>query len=456
MGGCILTKLLAGKQTTVIPGIGMNWGRWLPPVLLSGFLAGILSLGPSRAQTPPPSAPERKSNRGVLYASAGPELTQYDLDAKDVLLVKRTTIRLPANIQYAWPHPSRKYFYVAWSDGGASTAPPGTATVPRGKLHGVSVFRINPQSGALEPIGQPISLVSRPIHMSVDISGTHVLIAYNDPSGITVHRLNGDGTIGALVDQPSMLDTGIYAHQIRVDASNKTAILVTRGNGPTKNKPEDRGAVKVFSYVDGVLKDRASIAPNGGANFQPRHLDFHPSQPWVFVSLERQSKLEVYLMTKEGSLGAVPLFTKDSIADSTRKALRQNAGTIHIHPNGRFVYQANRSTVSDEAGKSIYGAGENSIAVYAINAQTGEPTLIQSADTRGAEPRTFALDPSARILVAANQTAIYERSVATPRTIPASLAVFRIRNDGKLDFVRKYDVDTSNGSLFWMGIVPLP
>ena len=40
--------------------------------------------------------------------------------------------------------------------------------------------------------------------------------------------------------------------------------------------------------------------------------------------------------------------------------------------------------------------------------------------------------------------------------IPASLAVFRIRNDGRLDFVRTYDVDTSTGRMFWMGIVPLP
>ncbi len=68
---------------------------------------------------------------------------------------------------------------------------------------------------------------------------------------------------------------------------------MTRGNGPTKDKPEDRGAVKVFSYSDGVLKNRASIAPNGGINFQPRHLDFHPSQPWIYSSLERQSKLQV-------------------------------------------------------------------------------------------------------------------------------------------------------------------
>ena len=435
------------------------------PLFISGILSGTLSLVLGQAQTPA-STPAHTSSRGVPYAAAGAELTQYNVDPEGAALVKRGSIRLPANVQYAWPHPSRKYFYVAWSDGGASAAAPGAAAVPHGKLHGVGAFSIDPHSGALQPIGQPVSLAARPIHMSVDISGTHVLIAYNDPSSVTVHRLNADGTIGALVNQPSKLDTGldtgIYAHQVRVDASNKTAILVTRGNGPTKDKPEDRGALKVFSYADGVLKNRASIAPNGGVNFQPRHLDFHPSQPWVFVSLERQSKLQVYQMTKDGSLGPLPLFTKDSIstkdngADPARKALRQNAGTLHVHPSGRFVYQANRSATVDASGKPVDAGGENSIAVYAINQQTGEPTLIQSVDTRGAEPRTFALDPSARILVAANQTAIFAGSGANAKMIPASLALFRIRTDGKLDFVRKYDVDTSTGSLFWMGIVPLP
>ena len=92
------------------------------------------------------------------------------------------------------------------------------------------------------------------------MSGTHVLIAYNDPTGVTVHRLNADGTIGVLVNQPSMLDTGIYAHEVRVDPSNKTAILVTRGNAPTKDTPEDRGALKVFSYVQPVLDGNRSAA----------------------------------------------------------------------------------------------------------------------------------------------------------------------------------------------------
>jgi 6-phosphogluconolactonase (cycloisomerase 2 family) len=185
-------------------------------------------------------------------------------------------------------------------------------------------------------------------------------------------------------------------------------------------------------------------------------LDFHPTQPWVFVSLERQSKLQVYQMTKDGSLSATPLYTKDSLGDPARKALRQNAGTIHIHPNGQFVYQANRSATVDGAGRPIDGGGDNSIAVYTIDQRNGEPKLIQNAGTHGAEPRTFALDPSARILVAANQTAIFGGSNTNAKIIPASLAVFRVRTDGKLDFIRKYDVDTSMGSLFWMGIVPLP
>src|SRR5262249_6882457 len=122
----------------------------------------------------------------------------------------------------------------------------------------------------------------------------------------------------------------------------------------------------------------------------------------------------------------------------------------------KFVYQATRSAGTGANGKPKLGGGENSIAVWAIHPQTREPTLLQNADTRGAQPRTFAVDPHARLLGARNQTAAVGGSGANAKTIPASLAVFRVRGDGKLDYVRKYDVDTSGGSLFWMGIVPLP
>jgi hypothetical protein len=41
------------------------------------------------------------------------------------------------------------------------------------------------------------------------------------------------------------------------------------------------------------------------------------------------------------------------------------------------------------------------------------------------------------------------------RTIPAGLSVFHIGNDGKLTFVRKYDIDVGGKTMFWMGMVQL-
>jgi hypothetical protein len=39
--------------------------------------------------------------------------------------------------------------------------------------------------------------------------------------------------------------------------------------------------------------------------------------------------------------------------------------------------------------------------------------------------------------------------------MPAGLSVFRIGDDGKLTFVRKYDIDVGGKTMFWMGMVQL-
>ncbi len=41
------------------------------------------------------------------------------------------------------------------------------------------------------------------------------------------------------------------------------------------------------------------------------------------------------------------------------------------------------------------------------------------------------------------------------RTVPAGLSVFPIGDDGKLTFVRKYDIDVGPKTMFWMGMVQL-
>jgi 6-phosphogluconolactonase len=392
--------------------------------------------------------PQSASGRVALYASVGPELTQYDVDVEAAALVRRGAVNLPANVHYAWPHASGRYLYVASSD-----SAPGAGSA--GDKHHVTAFRIDPATGGLTPHGEPIPLPTRPIHMTTDIPSDHLLVAFSNPSALRVYRVNPDATPDDEVRQPELIDAGIYGHQVRVSPDNRLAILVTRGHDAAAGKPEEPGALKIFQYKDGLLTDKVSVAPNGGYGFGPRHLDFHPSKPWVYVSLERQNKLDMFEIAN-GKLSAAPVFRKETLAEPGNIRGRQAAGTVHVHPNGRFVYAANRASSTVQVdGKSVFAGGENTFAVYEIDMRTGEPVPIQQVDTHGIHCRTFHIDPSGRMLVAAHIMALPVREGAAIRTVPASLAVFRIDDGGKLDFVRKYDVDVGSRTMFWIGMVPL-
>jgi 6-phosphogluconolactonase len=292
------------------------------------------------------------------------------------------------------------------------------------------------------------------VHLTLDANATHVLVAYNNPSGLSVHTLNADGTLGAEVKQPAPLESGIYAHQVRVHPSNKMVVMVTRGNAPAAGRPEDPGALKIFDYRDGVLSNRQSIAPNGGFGYQARHVDFHPTQPFMYLNLERQNQLQVYRIVNGETIEEKALFTKDTLENRSASKPAQATGAIHMHPNGKFVYVSNRASGTNMIdGKPVWEGGENSIGVFAINEKTGEPVRIQNADSGGMHPRTFTLDAVSSLLVAANQNTVTK---ADGTRVPASLAVFRIAADGKLSFLRKYNVETGQGGgLMWAGLLRL-
>ena len=156
-----------------------------------------------------------------------------------------------------------------------------------------------------------------------------------------------------------------------------------------------------MAFKDGVLSNLRKIQPNGGYGFGPRHLDFHPTKPWVYLSVERQNKLIVYKVQPDGDLVPEPLFTRETLADPDHRIPVQGAGPIHVHPNGKFVYLGNRSGVAtgieDVDGVKVFSAGESNIAAFAINQRTGEPIIIQHADIEAAHPRTFGLDSSGRM-----------------------------------------------------------
>ena len=116
-----------------------------------------MSLLASAVAAPKFAAAQSGPSKTVLYASVGPELAQYDVDIDGAALTRRGTVTLPANVQYVWPHASRRYLYVASSSSASGTG-------PAGDTHHVTAFRIDTASGTLTPHGNPIALPTRPIH----------------------------------------------------------------------------------------------------------------------------------------------------------------------------------------------------------------------------------------------------------------------------------------------------
>ncbi|MEI9805599.1 MAG: beta-propeller fold lactonase family protein [Pseudolabrys sp.] len=137
------------------------------------------------------------------------------------------------------------------------------------------------------------------------------------------------------------------------------ALLVTRGNDPVNGKLEDPGALKIYNYQKGVLTEQSSIAPNEGYGFGPRHLDIHADLPWVFVSLERQNKLYAFRTDEHDRIATEAAFKRETLADPDTVRPRQMAGAIHVHPNGRYLYLANRALgLTEYQGKKISADGE--------------------------------------------------------------------------------------------------
>jgi 6-phosphogluconolactonase len=382
--------------------------------------------------------------RVALYAAIGPRLAHYEVDVDGAALHERGAVTLPAGLQYAWPHRSREFLYTACSDGGPGR--PGTR-------HFLVAYRIA-ADGSLSPHGEPAALRARPVHLTLDADSRHALVVLL-PSGVSVHRLGADGAIGAEVPQRSPIRLGPTAHQILVAPSGTQAMLPVRGNDAAAGRGEDPGSLEVFDYRDGQLAQRQSIAPAGGFGFGPRHVDFHPTRPWMYMSIERQN--EIALFTLEGGRVDGPLHRRTTLARPEAVKPRQLVGAIHVHPTGRFAYVSNRADGTvDFGGRPAFNGGENSIAVFALDPATGEPTRVQVEDSHGIHPRTFHIDPSGRLLVAANMTHRDVRDADVLRHVPACLSVFRIGADGRLAYVRKYEADLGAELMFWSGMVALP
>ena len=239
-----------------------------------------------------------------------------------------------------------------------------------------------------------------------------------------------------------------------VTPNGKEVILVCRGFDALDGQPEKPGALKVFDYEDGKLSFKNSIAPNHGIGFGARHLDFHKNKNWIYLAVERQSEIH-FLQINEHATNKIIEQKVSTLSQDVQPGVRQAASAIHIHPNGNFVYVSNRAYLAEKCSpEQIIPNGEDNIAVFKINKETGTVNLIDSVDTNGSLPRTFSIDPSGRLLIAANsEPARKKNKLGQVVDLPVSLSLFKIDGDGKLEQTENLAFPNDDQLLFWAGFL---
>ena len=260
-------------------------------------------------------------------------------------------------------------------------------------------YAVDRTSGALEPIGSSVEAEGHPVYVSVDAGARFLLSAYYNEGGVEVFGIGANRGIGASITAPS---TGTQAHSIVIAPDNRHVFVPNKGSNTIS---------QFVLGADGQLAP--NTPPNVGAGGGPRHLTFHPSRPLAYVVGELASTVSAHdYDAAQGLLAEIE-------TESTLPAGASGASSgrdIHVEPGGRFLYVSNRD-----------GAA-STLAIFAIDANSGSLNLLGHESTRGNTPRNFGIHPDGDVLLVANQDS-------------NSVAAFRLdAGSGALTFVSETDV----------------
>ncbi|MFD2670883.1 lactonase family protein [Marinicrinis sediminis] len=247
-----------------------------------------------------------------------------------------------------------------------------------------AAFSFDVQSASLSRLNQASTVPKTTCHVSLDATGRNAIVSSYHGGMIGLSPIQEDGTLGPVAQIQQHEGTSIHPaqtqarpHSVFMDAANQYAIV------------SDLGLDRIFVYkldVDGhqlIPHDEVKVAPGSG----PRHFTFHPALPYGYVINELNGTITAFHY--EASAGKLTeIETVSTLPDGAEG--EASCADIHISPDGLFLYGSNRGD-------------HNSIAVYAIDPQSGRLTLVEHTPTGGGHPRNFALSPDGRFLLAANR-----------------------------------------------------
>jgi DNA-binding beta-propeller fold protein YncE len=233
----------------------------------------------------------------------------------------------------------------------------------------VAMYTINATTGALTPVGAisgncPGLCV--PLSVAVDPSGKFAYVPNGGlPNSVAMYTINA--TTGALTSIGKTAVEG-FAASVAVDPSGKFAYVMASG-------PGSAGSVSTYTInaTTGALTSIGTIA----AGKNPVSMVVDPTSKFAYVANSSSNDVSMYAINV--TTGA--LTSMGAIAAGT------NPDSIVVNPTGKFVYVANFNS--------------NDVSMYTINVNTGALTSIGTI-AAGQFPTSIAAHPSGKFAYVTN------------------------------------------------------
>jgi 6-phosphogluconolactonase len=250
----------------------------------------------------------------------------------------------------------------------------------------ISSFSIDPKTGSLTFLNKVSSGGGGPCHLVVDKTGKILFVANYGSGNVASFAIEADGRIGEMTgkDQHSgssvnpQRQQGPHAHAVVLSPDNRFLFV------------PDLGLDRILIYrIDEAKQSFTANNPSYvsvNPGLGPRHLVFGARAKFAYAICEMSSSVVAFSYDHEsGKLTQVQTISTLP-ADFSGE---DNSAEIAVSPSGRFLYASNR--------------GNDSIAVFQVDMNTGLLNKIQNAPTQGQIPRNFVIDPTGRYLLVANQ-----------------------------------------------------
>jgi len=293
--------------------------------------------------------------------------------------------------------------YIAFGHGGNHVYAVNELKTYNGQDSGtISAFAAGQKACDLKFLNLQPTMGTDPCHLALDHTGKFVAVANFMSGSVSVFPVLDDGSLGErtafMQHNGSSIDpkrqAGPHAHSVIFDPTNRYLLVPDLGI--------DKIVVYEFDSEVGTISYSQDKSISVTAGSGPRYLEYHPSGTFAYLINELNSTVTAFRVNKERAILSEIQNIRTLPAGFEGES---TCADLHITPSGQYLYASNR--------------GHDSLAIFAIDQQSGKLELIGLESTKGTTPRNFAIDPNGEFLLVGNQDT-------------DNIVIFKIEHDGAL------------------------